>query len=217
MRIHAVTRVGAAPRSSGRGAVVVRIGAARAQTRTTTMTPLHGGGGGGARGFAASNLRRRRQLTANLAARATSARDDDDASSTPTERPAGAEVDLGAVFGRFKEVATPFWVDQSSAKNARWLLAGVVGLTLGTTAISVGFNFLGRDFYNSIAEKQPDDFDRLLKAGEGRGRRGTARADPARGWPQDALECVNSLSPLDEHNFFVSLSSPHTSPHFREA
>ncbi|EEH55828.1 ATP-binding cassette superfamily, partial [Micromonas pusilla CCMP1545] len=44
-----------------------------------------------------------------------------------------------------------------------WLLAGVVALTLGTTAISVGFNFLGRDFYNSIAEKKPDDFDRLLK------------------------------------------------------
>ena len=78
-------------------------------------------------------------------------------------RPAGAEVDLGAVFSRFKQVATPFWVDESSAKGARLLLAGVVALTLGTTAISVGFNFLGRDFYNSIAEKQPDDFDRLLK------------------------------------------------------
>ena len=41
-----------------------------------------------------------------------------------------------------EEVATPFWVDKSSSNNARWLLAGVVGLTLGTTAISVGFNFL---------------------------------------------------------------------------
>jgi len=95
--------------------------------------------------------------------------DDDDGSSassdekTPPSRPAGAEVDLGAVFSRFKTVATPFWVDDTSSKNARWLLAGVVALTLGTTAISVGFNFLGRDFYNSIAEKKPDDFDRLLK------------------------------------------------------
>ena len=57
----------------------------------------------------------------------------------------------------------PFWTDPKSSSNARWLLAGVVGLTLGTTAISVGFNFLGRDFYNSIAEKQPEEFDRLLK------------------------------------------------------
>jgi len=72
-------------------------------------------------------------------------------------------VDLGAVFGRFKQVAMPFWTDPKSSSNARWLLAGVVGLTLGTTAISVGFNFLGRDFYNSIAEKQPEEFDRLLK------------------------------------------------------
>lgn len=77
--------------------------------------------------------------------------------------PKGADVDLGAIFGRFKETATPFWVDESSSKNARWLLFGVVCLTLGTTAISVGFNFLGRDFYNSIAEKQPEEFDRLLK------------------------------------------------------
>lgn len=165
MRIHAVTRVGAAPRSSGRGAVVVRPGASSAATPTTTLTPLHRGGGGGARGFAAaSHCRRRQQHSGNLAARATASKGDDAASSTRPERPAGAEVDLGAVFGRFTEVATPFWVDQSSAKNARWLLAGVVGLTLGTTAISVGFNFLGRDFYNSIAEKQPEEFDRLLKA-----------------------------------------------------
>jgi len=35
-------------------------------------------------------------------------------------------VDLGALFGRFKEVATPFWVDQTEGKNGRWLLA--VGL-----------------------------------------------------------------------------------------
>ena len=84
-------------------------------------------------------------------------------SGPDTPPPPGAEVDLGAVFGRFKQVAMPFWTDPKSSSNARWLLAGVVGLTLGTTAISVGFNFLGRDFYNSIAEKQPEEFDRLLK------------------------------------------------------
>ena len=90
--------------------------------------------------------------------------DGDVVTSAPdTTPPPGAEVDLGAVFGRFKQVASPFWTDPKSSSNARWLLAGVVGLTLGTTAISVGFNFLGRDFYNSIAEKQPEEFDRLLK------------------------------------------------------
>ena len=86
------------------------------------------------------------------------------APSPPAIRPpAGAEVDLANVLARFRVVASPFWTDPKSAGPARALLGGVVALTLGTTAISVGFNFLGRDFYNAIAEKQPDDFDRLLK------------------------------------------------------
>ena len=72
-------------------------------------------------------------------------------------------MDLANVLARFRVVASPFWTDPKSAGPARALLGGVVALTLGTTAISVGFNFLGRDFYNAIAEKQPDDFDRLLK------------------------------------------------------
>ena len=100
---------------------------------------------------------------------ASSVNDDDDvatsSSSVDASRPpAGAEVDLSSLSARFKEVATPFWVDPSSSGNARLLLIVVVVMTLGTTAISVGFNFLGRDFYNSIAEKNPEDFDRLLKS-----------------------------------------------------
>lgn len=91
---------------------------------------------------------------------------DDDAAPArvnASRPPPGAEVDLSSLSARFKEVATPFWVDPSSSGNARLLLIVVVCMTLGTTAISVGFNFLGRDFYNSIAEKNPEDFDRLLK------------------------------------------------------
>jgi hypothetical protein len=88
-----------------------------------------------------------------------------DASPTKsTSLPGGAEVDLDLLFGRFKQVALPFWTENSdSSKDAKWLLAGVVALTLGTTGASVVFNFLGRDFYNAIAEKQPEEFDRLLK------------------------------------------------------
>ena len=120
--------------------------------------------------------RRRGPRDAFVAPRA-SAEDDDPAadaasSSSPAppapsppaiRPPAGAEVDLANVLARFRVVASPFWTDPKSAGPARALLGGVVALTLGTTAISVGFNFLGRDFYNAIAEKQPDDFDRLLK------------------------------------------------------
>ena len=104
---------------------------------------------------------------------ASSVDDDDDGANADDDAaparvnasrpPPGAEVDLSSLSARFKEVATPFWVDPSSSGNARLLLIVVVCMTLGTTAISVGFNFLGRDFYNSIAEKNPEDFDRLLK------------------------------------------------------
>lgn len=37
--------------------------------------------------------------------------------------------------------------------KARLWLAGVFALTLATTGISVGFNFLGRDFYNALASE----------------------------------------------------------------
>ena len=121
--------------------------------------------------------RRRGPREDSFAAPRASAEDDDPAadaasSSSPAppapsppaiRPPAGAEVDLANVLARFRVVASPFWTDPKSAGPARALLGGVVALTLGTTAISVGFNFLGRDFYNAIAEKQPDDFDRLLK------------------------------------------------------
>ena len=121
--------------------------------------------------------RRRGPREDSFAAPRASAEDDDPAAdaassssssppapSPPAIRPpAGAEVDLANVLARFRVVASPFWTDPKSAGPARALLGGVVALTLGTTAISVGFNFLGRDFYNAIAEKQPDDFDRLLK------------------------------------------------------
>lgn len=35
-------------------------------------------------------------------------------------------------------------------------------LTLGTTGISVGFNFLGRDFYNALADKDQEKFTQQL-------------------------------------------------------
>ena len=38
------------------------------------------------------------------------------------------------------------------------MLAGVFALTLGCTGVSVLFNFLGRDFYNALAEKNVDGF-----------------------------------------------------------
>lgn len=41
-------------------------------------------------------------------------------------------------------MALPYWTTSEHAVEARWKLAGVVGLTLATTGVSVMFNFLGR-------------------------------------------------------------------------
>lgn len=59
------------------------------------------------------------------------------------------------------QLALPYWQENP---DARWRLAGVVALTLGTTGVSVLFNFLGRDFFNALAEKDADRFARQLVA-----------------------------------------------------
>ncbi|KAK4434742.1 ABC transporter D family member 2, chloroplastic [Sesamum alatum] len=69
--------------------------------------------------------------------------------------------DVQTLLRRFWKVAAPYWF--SDDKNqARWQLAAVFALTLATTGISVGFNFLGRDFYNSLANKDQEQFTKQL-------------------------------------------------------
>lgn len=60
--------------------------------------------------------------------------------------------DLQTLFRRFWKVATPYWSSDDKFQ-ARLQLAAVFALTLATTGISVGFNFLGRDFYNALASR----------------------------------------------------------------
>ncbi|XP_022149771.1 ABC transporter D family member 2, chloroplastic [Momordica charantia] len=62
---------------------------------------------------------------------------------------------------RFWKVAAPYWFSDDKVQ-ARWQLAAVFALTLGTTGISVGFNFLGRDFYNALANKDQEQFTKQL-------------------------------------------------------
>lgn len=58
-------------------------------------------------------------------------------------------------------MAAPYWSSEDKVQ-ARWRLAAVFALTLGTTGISVGFNFLGRDFYNALANKDQEQFSKQL-------------------------------------------------------
>uniref|UniRef100_A0A7S0RAI6 ABC transporter domain-containing protein n=1 Tax=Chlamydomonas leiostraca TaxID=1034604 RepID=A0A7S0RAI6_9CHLO len=74
------------------------------------------------------------------------------------EKVAGASTDLGVIYKRLSELALPYWSDPVVGASARWKLAGVVGLTLATTGVSVMFNFLGRDFFNALSEKNEAEF-----------------------------------------------------------
>ncbi|KAI9161913.1 hypothetical protein LWI28_021973 [Acer negundo] len=68
---------------------------------------------------------------------------------------------LNTLFRRFWKVAAPYWYSDDKAQ-ARLQLASVFALTLATTGISVGFNFLGRDFYNALANKDQEQFTKQL-------------------------------------------------------
>ncbi|KAL5989915.1 Canalicular multispecific organic anion transporter 1 [Asimina triloba] len=69
--------------------------------------------------------------------------------------------DLQTLLRRFWKVAAPYWSSEDKVQ-ARSRLAAVFALTLGTTGISVGFNFLGRDFYNALANKDQEQFTKQL-------------------------------------------------------
>lgn len=69
--------------------------------------------------------------------------------------------DIKTLLRRFWKVAAPYWSSEDKVQ-ARLRLAAVFALTLGTTGISVGFNFLGRDFYNALANKDQDQFAKQL-------------------------------------------------------
>ncbi|KAL8171042.1 hypothetical protein V2J09_022846, partial [Rumex salicifolius] len=70
-------------------------------------------------------------------------------------------TEVRTLLKRFWKVAAPYWSSEDKTQ-ARLRLAAVFTLTLATTGISVGFNFLGRDFYNALANKDQDQFTKQL-------------------------------------------------------
>ncbi|KAK9699543.1 hypothetical protein RND81_08G180300 [Saponaria officinalis] len=69
--------------------------------------------------------------------------------------------EAGTLLRRFWKVAKPYWSSEDKVQ-ARVRLATVFALTLGTTGISVAFSFLGRDFYNALANKDQEQFMKQL-------------------------------------------------------
>lgn len=70
--------------------------------------------------------------------------------------------DLPTLARRFWKVAAPYWSSDDDKDKARLQLAAVFALTFATTGISVGFNFLGRDFYNALSNKDQEQFTKQL-------------------------------------------------------
>ncbi|KAI5069026.1 hypothetical protein GOP47_0015327 [Adiantum capillus-veneris] len=89
----------------------------------------------------------------------------DQVSCIPDETPPSEQKRIGSgiqtILKRFWKVAAPYWSSQDKVQ-ARLRLGGVFALTLATTGISVGFNFLGRDFYNALASKDQEQFTKQL-------------------------------------------------------
>lgn len=83
-------------------------------------------------------------------------------SQPPGGQQEGASTDLSIIFSRLSTLTAPYWTDGEQAGAARWRLAGVLGLTLGTTGVSVLFNFLGRDFFNALSAKDQAKFTEML-------------------------------------------------------
>ncbi|MBC2899261.1 hypothetical protein CFC21_112115 [Triticum aestivum] len=102
---------------------------------------------------------RRRAAAPPPAAAASEASSDSPGPPGGEDKRAG--TDLKTLARRFWKVAAPYWWSEDKVQ-ARLQLAGVFALTLATTGISVGFNFLGRDFYNALADKDQEQFTKQL-------------------------------------------------------
>jgi hypothetical protein len=48
-------------------------------------------------------------------------------------------------------------------RSAKLLLAGVIGLTLANSGVSVAFSYIGRDFWTALSQKDPEQFAIMLQ------------------------------------------------------
>jgi len=55
----------------------------------------------------------------------------------------------------FSELAFPYFKEST---KGRWLFAGMIGITLANSGVSVAFSYLGKDFWNALSAKDQDQF-----------------------------------------------------------
>ena len=66
---------------------------------------------------------------------------------------------LTGLFRAFKEMAIPYYQE---SKSGRWLFAGMFGLTLLNSGVSVAFSYVGKDFWNALNSKDTAEFYPML-------------------------------------------------------
>jgi ABC-type uncharacterized transport system fused permease/ATPase subunit len=59
----------------------------------------------------------------------------------------------------FVEMALPYFKE---SKNGRWLFAGMIGLTLLNSGVSVVFSYVGKDFWNALNSKDQEEFYKMM-------------------------------------------------------
>ena len=113
-----------------------------------------------------------RPVASLLAARGGSSEDDGISSlgSTQSGREKGDQDDdqpvqldwntIGKQLALFQQMALPYYKE---SKSGRWLLAGLLGLTLANSGVSVMFSYLGKDFWNALSAKDSAEFYFVLQ------------------------------------------------------
>ena len=87
---------------------------------------------------------------------------DDKESPTPQKQNKQQQLDwkkIGAQSKLFWNMAYPYYEE---SKAGRWLFAGMIGLTLLNSSVSVGFSYIGKDFWNALSAKNADEFYKVL-------------------------------------------------------
>ena len=86
----------------------------------------------------------------------------------PGKQPEGEQLEQSGInwdvvttqFALFRKMALPYFREE---KSARMLLAVVIAFTLLNSAVSVGFSYLSKDFYNALNSKNTEAFYPTLR------------------------------------------------------
>lgn len=84
-----------------------------------------------------------------------------DSSSSSSSSPSG-QLDwkkIGDQTKLFWEMAFPYFQESNAG---RWLFAGMIGLTVLNSGVSVAFSYLGKDFWNALSAKNSVEFYSVL-------------------------------------------------------